>query len=138
MTKKEKIGVYLSFGLIYLLVLGFTIYFLVSKNYGYIILVTLPSVFLIPVFLTFYRVPKEPNHHKFMNFLCIALRYLMVFSAIFFPALLWYKIEWIHESVLSYFLLIPALEILFVYIIIFVLFIFLGKDEDQARKQRNI
>lgn len=88
---------------------------------SYALLLIIPSIFLIPIFLTFYKIPERTNRHSGKLILLIVLRYFLDALAMAIPALVWYFIPSIKESVSAVFLLTPFFQVFLIYIIIIVL-----------------
>ncbi len=128
MDKKKKI-LFLIFSLLYLGIIVPSIVFLCMGKYGEAMFFLLPSIFLIPIFLSFYKIPQKTNRHPFLLFLTFLLRYLLDIVAIVLPSLLWFLIPELKESVSNIFNLVPFFEVFLVYNIVIVFFIFDSKAQ---------
>ena len=54
--------------------------------FGYALLMGVPAPFLLPIFLSFYKIPKKTNRHAFLLVLSIIGRYVLDILAILIPA----------------------------------------------------
>ena len=133
----EKKSLIIVFSTIYILILGACIGLLIAGLYGHILFFGFPALFLIPIFLTFYKAPKKTNYHVGMFIFQILVRYLMIGVAIAIPALIRYFVPAIQESVNALFLLVPFFEVILVYIIIMILFIIKSKQEANKVKDKK-
>lgn len=127
--KKEKLLVRIAFIVLYSLILiaEFIALGLAGYNYSYFILI--PALFLVPIYLTFDKVPQGTDKKVGILILLILARYFLVISACLIPALLYYFIPAIKESVLGYAFFIPGAEILGVYFIVFIQYVYDGHIE---------
>ena len=107
MNKQTKILIFI-FSLLYVGIFIPSIVFLCLGMYGEMMFFVLPSIFLVPIFLSFYKIPKKTNRHPFLLFLSFLLRYLLDIAAIVLPSLLWFLIPELKESVSNIFNLVPG------------------------------
>lgn len=134
---KQKRNLIITFSSLYMVLLIAVIVLCCLKLFGYAILTIVPAPFLIPIFLTFYKVPKKTNRHAFLLILSIIGRYLLDTLAILIPALLWYYIPYLKENVASIFLLIPFFEVIFIYNIVAVLYIIQSKADIKRTNKKE-
>ncbi len=128
MNKQTKILI-LIFSLLYAGIFIPSVIFLCLSMYGEMMFFLFPSVFLVPIFLTFYKIPKKTNRHPFLLFLSFLLRYLLDIAAIVLPSLLWFLIPELNESVSNIFNLVPFFEVFLVYNIVIVFYIIDSKTQ---------
>lgn len=119
MNKTKKV-IRFTFISLYIIIAISAITLLTMKYYGIAILISVPSVFLIPIYLTFHKIPKKTNQHVFFLVISIISRYLLAIIAMLTPALIWYYIPTIKENTNAIFLLLPFIEIIFIYTIVIV------------------
>lgn len=105
--------------------------------FGYALLTGVPAPFLLPIFLSFYKIPKKTNRHVFLLVLSIIGRYVLDILAILIPALLWYYIPYLKENVSAIFLLIPFFEVIFIYNIVVVLYIIQSKADIKRTNEKE-
>ena len=126
--KNQKRILTITFIVLYALVLSFSILFLVLQKYFVLLFVTYPSLFLIPLYLTFDMFKKKDYHLGFYIGLSIFLRFLLILLATLLPSLLWGLVESVKEGVSVYYIFIPFIEIIIIYIINVIFNFALKKD----------
>lgn len=126
---KKHSKTFILFSIIYFIILICVIVFLCLKQYGVSILIGAPSLFLIPIYLSFKKIPERTNKHIFTLIVLIIGRYFLALIAMLLPTLLWYYIPTIKEQTNSLLLLIPFIEVIFVYNIVIVENIFDSKKQ---------
>ncbi len=136
MNKQTKILI-LIFSLLYLGILIPSIIFLCLGKYGEMMFFLLPSLFLVPIFLSFYKIPKKTNRHPFLLFLSFFLRYLLDILAIVLPSLLWFLVPELKESVSNFFNLVPFFEVFLVYNIVIVFYIVDSKTQAEKMDKKQ-
>ncbi len=124
-----KNPIVILFFILYTLLYTTSIIFLSFGLYCQAIVFSFPTLFLIPIYLTFIKIPNQVDQHVFFLILSILLRFLLSLLAIAIPALLWYFIEPFKNTMNSIFLLVPFFEVMLIYIIIISLFIKKTKKE---------
>jgi hypothetical protein len=117
------------FAVIYTIILALVIVFLCLGKWGISMLCGVPSVFLIPIFLTFYKIPEKTNKHSFLLVMLTITRYLLSLIGILLPAVLWYFIPVLKESANAFLLLVPFVEIILVYNIVAIMSIVESKRQ---------
>lgn len=133
--KKETKKILLIYIPLYTAIAITSLIFLILKMYTLSYIFFIPCLFLFPIFLTFYKLPKKTNRHPMSLILSIILRYVLIFLAIFTPAIMWFYLPNGKDSVNALFLLVPFIEIFTDYLIIFVWFVFDNKGK--LRKKNN-
>lgn len=134
---KSNKKLYLSIFLPLYSIIGITsLVFLCLQRYGVAIFFAFPLLFLFPIFLTFVKIPKEMDKHIFLLVLSFLLRYLFVACAIVIPTLLWNYLPSLKETTNSFFVLVPFLEVFFVYNIVIVLYVLDSKKEIQRMNEK--
>lgn len=136
--KKHKYIPFILLTILYIGVFVTSIVFLFLKQFGNAIFFSIPLFFLFPVFLTFYKVPKNPNKHIFLFILTILIRYLCDVALILIPTLIWYYIPQIKENTSSLMVLVPFLELFVVYNITIIFYIVDSKQEIQRMNKNEL
>lgn len=121
--KFEKTIFPIIYGVIALLV----IILVITKYYGEALLIGFPGIVLFPIYLTFLFEYKERKSYVKTMIFCNFFRFLLIAIGIIVPACIWNYTPWIKESTQGYLLVIPAVEILFVYTLVMVHFTRLGR-----------
>ena len=127
-SKPEWI-VLLSYSLLAILA---TIIAVCLKFYGFAIFIGVPVVFFIPIVLTQVYTPADVSKHIAKEVILIILRYVFMILSCLIPALIWYEVSWIKESVNAFAILIPPSEILVLYIISIVFTYLKSKTEEKT------
>ena len=117
--KKHPLLISIFIG-IYVIIVTLVIVFLCLGKYGISMLCGVPSLFLVPIYLTFEKIPEKTDRHAAILILLIIARYLFAIIAILLPSLLWYYIPLLKESANAFLLLIPLVEVILVYNIVIV------------------
>ncbi len=119
--KEIKKPLIILFIIYYSLIYITSIIFLCLGLYSHAITFALPTLFLIPIFLTFEKVPSRADLHVFFLIISIIGRFLLAVAAIGLPALIWSCFEGLKSTMHPAFLLVPFIEVISIYIIIIVL-----------------
>ena len=85
--KNQKRVCAIAFSVLYILILLGEIAIIILKQYTASLYLLFPALLLVPIYLTFTRVPKETNYHVFHLILLILLRYLLIAIALLLPVL---------------------------------------------------
>ena len=109
----------IAFSILYLLILLGEIAIITLKQYSASLYLLFPACLLIPIYLTFTKVPEDTNYHTFHLILLILLRYLLVAISLLLPVLLTKYVPLFQNTSYLY-LFASAGEVLSVYIIIYV------------------
>lgn len=125
----------MALGFLYLLSLALTITFLCLGMYGVTLFTAIPMAFLIPIHLTFFYQPGESGKSYVFIYLLSFARLLCMTLAILIPALIWNFIPWIKEGVNALWIIFPASEVLFVYIINIVCMYQTSRQEEKNEKK---
>ncbi|MFA6861856.1 MAG: hypothetical protein WCR56_05750 [Bacilli bacterium] len=131
-SKQEWI-VLLSYSLLAILA---TIIVVFLKLYGFAVFIGIPIAFFIPIVLTQVYTPADVSKHIAKEVILIVLRYVFMILSCLIPALIWYLVPWIKESVNAFAILIPPSEILVLYIISIIFTYFnAGNEEKNTNKK---
>lgn len=132
--KKETKKILFIYIPLYIAIIITSLFFLIFKMYTISYIFFIPSLFLFPIFLTFYKLPKKTNKHQMHLILSIILRYIFIFLSLFIPAIMWFYLPNGKDSTNALFLLVPFFEIFIDYFIIFIWFVFDNKHKPEEEK----
>ncbi len=133
---KKKHPSLIIFSIMYAVILTAIIISLCLGKYGVTMLCGVPSVFLVPIYLTFLKIPENTNRHAMKLILLILARYALSIIALLLPTLLWYYIPSLKESANAFFLLIPCLEVVLVYNIVAISSVVESKKQITRMKEK--
>lgn len=136
--QKQKLVAKIGFLFLYLLILAGEITVLILKSYATSLYLLVPACCLVPIYLTFERVPKETNYHVFHLVLLILARYFLIAISLLLPVLLTVYIPSLKADTSVVYTFISASEVLAVYLIIFLEYVLpekenKGKPSDSAK-----
>ena len=135
--KNQKRVCAIAFSVLYILILLGEIAIIILKQYTASLYLLFPALLLVPIYLTFTRVPKETNYHVFHLILLILLRYLLIAIALLLPVLFTKYVPLFQKTSYLY-LFASAGEVLSVYIIIYVQYLIslLQDNKSSAEKKK--